>query len=143
MVIAAGRAADLADPAEAAARGSGGLQRLSPPQRDLLCALSFVYLTCGQESKALPLVRLVASSIPDDISGLRLLAYALLANGRGDEALATVDRLEAIDGDGQSRLPLLLLRSHALRLSGRTDEARLCFQRFVAARNSPSIEEAT
>src|SRR5262245_44384014 len=108
MVAAANGLPDQAAAAEPAFGDGGALEGISPSQRDLLCALSFVYLACGQQGKALPLIRLVASSMPDDIGSLRVLAYALLANGRGEEALAAVDRLEAIDGDRQSRVPLLL-----------------------------------
>jgi hypothetical protein len=142
MVAAGNGLPDQAAAAEPAFGDAGALEGISASQRDLLCALSFVYLACGQQGKALPLIRLVASSMPDDVGSLRVLAYALLANGRGEEALAAVDRLEAID-DRQSRVPLLLLRSHALRLSGRTAEAKRCFQRFLAERSSLSIKEAT
>jgi tetratricopeptide (TPR) repeat protein len=127
----------------AVVRNAKVLERITPSQRDLLCELSYIYLACGQADKALALIRLVAGCMPDDIGCLRVLAYALLANGRGEEALGAVDRLEAIDHDREARAPLLLLRSHALRLAGRTGEARLCFREFIAARSSQSIGDAT
>jgi hypothetical protein len=143
MVTVAQQLRDLTTAAEPVVRNAEGLERISPSDCDLLRELSYVYLACGQEDKALALIRLVAKRMPDDIGGLRVLAYALLANGRGEAALATVDRLEAIDNDRAARVPLLLLRSHALRLSGRIIEARHSFREFIAARGSRSTGDAT
>ena len=105
---------------------------IDPPRRDLLCALAYVYLACGQNRRALALLRLVARERPDDVELLRVFAYALLAAGEGEIALTFVERLEALDGTAQSGT--LLLRSHALRLAGRLDDARQCFRDFVAVR---------
>jgi hypothetical protein len=118
-------------------------ERISARQRDLLCALAYVYLACGQQDKALPLIRVVDSFMPDDVGTLRVLAYTLLAHGKGEETLAALDRLVTLDDGDQARVAILLLRSHALRLAGRMDEARVCFQRFVAARGGPLIEDGT
>jgi Flp pilus assembly protein TadD len=104
-------------------------------QRDLLCALSYVYVACGQCRRALALLRLVERTRPDDVEAIRLLAYAHLANKDGAAALAAIDRLEALDPDPASKAPLLLLRSHALRLDGQTADARLRFDQFVFARS--------
>ena len=108
---------------------------LGAPQRDLLCALAYVYLACGQNLRALALLRLVERERPSDVGLLRILAYALLAAGQGEEAVDLVTRLETLDTDPKARTPLLLLRSHALRLAGRLDEARQTFRDFVAARS--------
>jgi Flp pilus assembly protein TadD len=104
-------------------------------QRDLLCALSYVYVACGQCRRALALLRLVERARPDDVEAIRLLAYAHLENKDGAAALAAIDRLEALDPDPASVAPLLLLRSHALRLEGQTADARLQFDQFVFARS--------
>lgn len=104
-------------------------------QRDLLCALSYVYVACGQCRRALALLRLVERARPDDVEVIRLLAYAHLANKDGAAALAAIDRLEVLDPDPASEAPLLLLRSHALRLEGQTADARLRFDQFVLARS--------
>jgi hypothetical protein len=104
-------------------------------QRDLLCALSYVYVACGQCRRALGLLRLVERARPDDVEVIRLLAYAHLANQDGAAALAAIDRLEALDADPASVAPRLLLRSHALRLEGQTADARLQFDQFVLARS--------
>src|SRR5262245_47090835 len=143
MVIAVQQLSDLTTGAEPVAGKAEALERINPSQRDLLCELSYIYLACGQADKALALIRLVARCMPDDIGCLRVLAYALLANGRGEEALAALGRLAAIDHDRETRAPLLLLRSHALRLAGRSSEARLSFREFIAARRSPSMGDAT
>jgi Flp pilus assembly protein TadD len=108
---------------------------IDTPQRDLLCALAYVYLACGQNVRALALLRLAERERPSDVGVLRVLAYALLAVGQGEEALDLVGRLEALDTDPEARTPLLLLRSHALRLAGRLDEAKQSFRDFVAARS--------
>lgn len=104
------------------------------PQRDLLCALSHVYLACGEPARALSLLQLVASERGDDIEVLRALVYGHIALQDGEAALALLDRLDTLDLDPASRTPLLLMRSHALRLTGRWVEARSCFARFVSAR---------
>lgn len=120
-------------------RSLGGPQDIAVPmvgarQRDLLCALSYVYLACGQAGRALVLLRLVEQEADNDVGILRMLAYALVANGDGEAALAVIDRLQELDGGLDAHVPLLLMRSHALRLAGRLGEARQCFKAFTAAR---------
>jgi Flp pilus assembly protein TadD len=108
---------------------------IDAPSRDLLCALAYVYLACGQNLRALALLRLAEREKPDDIGLLRVLAYALVAIGDGHAALRVIARLEALDTGSENASPLLLLRSHALRLAGRLDDARRCFRAFMTARN--------
>jgi Flp pilus assembly protein TadD len=143
MVTAVRQLPALTTAAEPVIQNTEGLPRISSSQRDLLCELAYIYLACGQADKALALIRLVVACIPEDIGSLRVLAYALLANGRGEDALSAVDRLAALGDDREARAPLLLLRSHALRLAGRTVEARLSFREFIAARSRQPIGEAT
>ena len=109
-------------------------------QRDLLCALAYVYVACGQCRRALALLRLVVRSWPDDVEAIRLLAYAHLANKDGAAALAAIDRLGALDIDPASKAPLLLLRSQALRLEGQMADARRQFDQFVFARSQGGRE---
>lgn len=108
---------------------------IDAPQRDLLCALGYVYLACGEPARALALLSLVERDAPEDVGALRVLVYAHIAVGDGERAIELLDRLDDLDDDPDSRTPLLLLRSHALRLVGRWDDARTCFGRFVTARN--------
>jgi hypothetical protein len=104
------------------------------PQRDLLCTLSYIYLACGQPGRALALLRLVERESENDVGFLRVLAYALIADEDGAEAMRIIERLEELDRSANARAPLLLMRSHALRLIGHLGEARECFQAFTAAR---------
>ncbi|MDI4231940.1 histidine kinase [Bradyrhizobium sp. Arg237L] len=107
---------------------------IAGPQRDLLCTLSYIYLACGQPDRALALLRLVERDVENDIGFLRVLAYALIAAEDGLEAIRVIERLQELDGSANARAPLLLMRSHALRLTGHLGEARECFRAFTAAR---------
>ncbi len=109
---------------------------ISGQERDLLCALSYVHLACGQSAQSLALLRLVAHDNCQDIDLLRIFAYALISEGLGGEALAILDRLDTLDDQPSSRLPLMLLRAHALRRAGRQDEARAVFQSYVSLRGA-------
>ncbi len=106
---------------------------LDREQRDLLIALSYLYLACGQEVRALPLLRLMEHDDGDDPQMLRALAHALTAERRSDQALAVIDRLEALEGAG-GQCELILLRSRALHAAGRRAEAREWFARYVSHR---------
>jgi tetratricopeptide (TPR) repeat protein len=131
-VVSVEGAAPAAD--AATALGARSFPVIDPPRRDLLCALAYVYLACGQNLRALALLRLAERERPHDVGLLRVLAYALLASGDGAAALPVVERLEALDRSAEARAPLLLLRSHALRLAGHLDDARRCFREGIAAR---------
>ncbi|WP_439373190.1 tetratricopeptide repeat protein [Bradyrhizobium sp. DASA03120] len=109
---------------------------ISRNERDLLCAISYVHLACGQSAQSLALLRILAHEHSQDVELLRILAYALISQGHGDEALAALDRLDELDDQPSSRLPLMLLRSHALRQAGRMDEAREIFKSYVSLRSS-------
>ncbi|PDT77961.1 histidine kinase [Bradyrhizobium sp. C9] len=103
----------------------------------MLCALSYVHLACGQSAHSLAFLRLVVHEHSQDVELLRLLAYALISQRLGEEALSVLDRLDMLDDQPSSRLPLLLLRSHALRQAGRMAEAQATFKRYVSLRGSP------
>ena len=108
---------------------------LDREQRDLLVSLSFLYLACGQELRALSLLSLLERDNDNDPEVLRALAYALTAEGLYDRALDVIGRLEALEGaDGPGEV--LLLRSRALHAAGRGVEARACFAAFVARRTA-------
>ncbi|XIA67436.1 histidine kinase [Bradyrhizobium sp. TZ2] len=115
---------------------TGEVLLISEQERDLLCALSYVHLACGNSTESLALLRLVAHERSQDIDLLRILAYALISERRGDEALSVLDRLDTFDDQPSSRLPLMLLRSHALRQAGRMAEARAAFASYVSLRGS-------
>lgn len=105
-------------------------------QRDVLHALAHLYLQHGQNERALVLAQL-ADRVPSrDQSIKRTLAYAYVANGDGDAAMRVIDELEAgAASTGAGPVPaLLLLRSRALLLQGRTDDARRFFREFLIRR---------
>lgn len=113
-------------------------------QRDLLLSVSYAYLACGMERRALPLLLLlVAADDGKDAAALRGLAHAYVATGRGDEALGVLDLLERHEAGVAGPAPgLLLLRSRALHQQGRHGEARACFGAFVALRRAGQPAEA-
>ncbi|UFW92148.1 hypothetical protein BjapCC829_48850 (plasmid) [Bradyrhizobium barranii] len=118
---------------------SGDILLISGPERDLLCALSYVHLACGQSAQSLALLRIAAREHFHDVDLLRILTYTLISEGHGDEALDVLDRLDALDAQPSSRVPMTLLRSHALRQAGRMTEAREVFQRYVSLRTSTTL----
>jgi len=115
---------------------------VSRRERDLLCALSYVHLACGQSAQGVALLRLIEPDAIEDVGLLRILAYGLIAEGAGEEALMVLDRLDALDDQPGARLPLTLMRSHALRRAGRMDEARAAFQSYVALRAGAAETDA-
>ncbi|WP_244547284.1 histidine kinase [Bradyrhizobium sp. Gha] len=120
---------------------TGAVELISGPERDLLCVLSYTHLASGQSAKSVALLRLVAHEQSQDIDLLRILAYALISERRGDEALSVLDKLDKLDDEPSSCLPLMLMRSHALRHSGRMTEARAVFKRYVSLRGSTAAIE--
>ena len=106
---------------------------LDREQRDLLISLSYLYLACGQEIRALPLLWLLERDNGNDPEVLRALAHALTAECMCDQALKVIDRVEALEGAGGSG-EVLLLRSRALHAAGQRAEARACFTAFVSRR---------
>jgi len=62
---------------------------------------------------------------------LARLAAAFTANGDGQRALQTLDRLHGLQGESAA---WLLLRSRALWSAGQHGEARTCFARYRALR---------
>ncbi|MDX8437811.1 histidine kinase [Mesorhizobium abyssinicae] len=122
---------------------TGDVVLISEQERDLLCALSYAHLACGQSAQSLALLRLAVSDNSQDVSLLRIFAYALIAEGLGDEALTILDRLDVLDDQQSSRVPLTLMRSHALLRARRMDEARAVFQSYVSLRSSTVLLKQT
>ncbi|MGZ2402910.1 histidine kinase [Rhizobium ruizarguesonis] len=114
---------------------------ISEQARDLLRALSYVHLEFGQGARHLALLRFAAHADSLQVDLLRVLAYALISEGRGDEAPTILDRPDILDEQPSWRLPLTLMCSHALRRAGRMEEARAVFQSYVSLRGSAVLIE--
>ncbi|KUM23576.1 histidine kinase [Mesorhizobium loti] len=114
---------------------TGDVVLISEQERDLLCAVSYAYLACGQSAQSLALLRLAVRDDSQDVNVLRIFAYALIAEGLGDEALTILDRLDVLDDQKSSLPPSDLMRSQALQRARRTDEARAVFQSYVSLRS--------
>ncbi|WP_416637099.1 tetratricopeptide repeat protein [Pseudomonas sp. OHS18] len=97
----------------------------------LLQGLGDLYLRVGQGPRALVLLLLAVQLNPDDQRLLARLAAAFTANGDGQRALQTLDRLHGLQGESAA---WLLLRSRALWSAGQHGEARSCFARYRALR---------
>lgn len=97
----------------------------------LLQGLGDLYLRVGQGPRALVLLLLAVQLNPDDPVLLARLAAAFTANGDGQRALQTLDRLHGLQGESAA---WLLLRSRALWSAGQHGEARACFARYRALR---------
>lgn len=111
----------------------------SGQERDLLCTLSYLHLACGQSAECVALLRLIVGKDSRDVDLLRILAYALILEGLGGEALQVIDRLNTLDDEPSARISLMLLRSHALRRAGLIDEALAAFQRYVSLRDGTGL----
>lgn len=98
---------------------------------DLLAVLAYFYLRHDRPAKAAVLYRVLDALAPGDGATMTGLAAALVWSGRGDEAMAVLDRLDASGGAGAS---VHLLRSQALELAGRADAAAVALDRYLAAR---------
>lgn len=100
-------------------------------QRELLLSLAYIYASCDRETRALPLLLLVAAENPDDCVCLRLLAHVYTAMGRGELSLVVLDRVERLSGVEEPGDALL--RARAFHKSGRLPEAREAFARYTHA----------
>lgn len=98
---------------------------------DLLHVLGYLYLRCGQNRRALYLMRLADVVTPADEGIKRTLAYACLVNEAPQEAL---DVIAQFDAGGARDAMASLLRGRALLQLGRVAEARAHFQSYVEQR---------
>ncbi len=100
-------------------------------QRELLLCLAYLYLTAGQDTRALALLEVVEHAAPDDPELLRVLGHTLVETDDPARAIEVLDRLERIEGDSPG---LLLLRSRALHRLGYREQAQSLFQAYVDSR---------
>ena len=99
----------------------------------LLHVLGYLYGCHGQVKRGAAYLLIAAQLSPGNPGVLRTLAHLLILDGEADKALATIARLETLDG--MDHPTLALLKSRALLAAGRTAEARHAFRDFLAQRS--------
>lgn len=100
----------------------------------LLHVLGYLYGCHGQVKRGAAYLLIAAQLSPGNAGVLRTLAHVLILDGEADKALATIARLETLDG--MDHPTLALLKSRALLAAGRTAEARHAFRHFLANRDN-------
>jgi type III secretion protein Y len=95
---------------------------------DLVHCLGFIYLRHGQPYRAVVMLIVAAQTQPDRPEVLRTLCGALIATGLGQQALDTLNRLDALVPELADHRMMRLMRARALLLLGRTEEARIAFR---------------
>jgi type III secretion protein Y len=96
----------------------------------LLHVLGYLYGCHGQAKRGAAYLLIAAQISPANSAVLRTLAHVLLLDGEAEKALATIAKLETLDG--MDHPTLSLLKSRALLAAGRTAEARSEFRGFLA-----------
>ncbi len=97
----------------------------------LLHVLGHLYGSHGQVKRGVAYLLIAIQLAPGDSGILRTLAHLLILDGEADKALVTIERLETME-DTARHPALALLKSRALALAGRTEEARNSFREFLA-----------
>jgi predicted Zn-dependent protease len=103
-------------------------------ERALAALLAQLWLRHGAPEKARTLLRGAVRLSPGAAELLKLLAWAEVACGDADGALAAVERYRAADPFADEASPIELIRARALLLASRPEEARAAFARFLARR---------
>jgi type III secretion protein Y len=98
----------------------------------LLHVLGYIYGCHGQAKRGAAYLLIAAQLSPRNAGVLRTLAHLLILDGEADKALATIARLETLEG--MDHPALALLKSRALLAAGRKTEARNAFREFLALR---------
>ncbi|WP_354493021.1 tetratricopeptide repeat protein [Mesorhizobium robiniae] len=91
--------------------------------------LGYLYGCHGQAKRGAAYLFIAAQLAPEDAGVLRTLAHLLILDGEPEKALATIGKLETIDGPDHPGLTLL--KSRALLAAGRPGEARQSFRWFL------------
>lgn len=98
----------------------------------LLHVLGYLYGCHGQVKRGAAYLLIAAQLAPGSIGILRTLAHVLILDGEADKALATIAKLETLEG--MDHPTLALLKSRALLAAGHTEEARHAFRDYLALR---------
>lgn len=96
--------------------------------------LGYLYGSHGQLRRGTAYLLMAVQLSPDDVGVLRTLAHLLVQDGEAEKALATIARLETLDG--MDHPTLSLLKSRALLAAGRREEARKAMKTFLARREA-------
>jgi predicted Zn-dependent protease len=99
-------------------------------QKEFLLTLSYVYLQNNKQDRASTLLRALKTSFPDDPQVARCLAFVLVNEGRGADALSEMEAGFAFEADPELKEVSLLLRAQALWLCGKSEEARHSLSRL-------------
>jgi predicted Zn-dependent protease len=105
---------------------------LDEAERQSLAVLAHVFIRHGRVERALPILRALHRLFPGDPDVAKGLAYAALAAGDAEGALAAADAWRAADPGGRGGALMELLRSRALARLGREAEAQQALARLVA-----------
>ncbi|WP_376705141.1 hypothetical protein RQ479_11405 [Mesorhizobium sp. ISC25] len=98
----------------------------------LLHVLGYLYGCHGQAKRGAAYLLIAAQLSPGNAGVLRTLAHLLILDGEADKALATIARLETLEG--MDHPVLTLLKSRALLVAGRKTEARSALLSFLSQR---------
>ncbi|WP_292180060.1 hypothetical protein [Mesorhizobium sp.] len=98
----------------------------------LLHVLGYLYGCHGQAKRGAAYLLIAAQLAPGNAGVLRTLAHLLILDGEAEKALATIARLETLDG--MDHPALALLKSRALLVAGRKTEARSALLSFLSQR---------
>jgi type III secretion protein Y len=99
----------------------------------LLHLLGYLYSQHGEPKRGIVLLLIAARLSPHNVRVWRTLAYAFLADGAPNRAIAVIEHLRGIDDADHPALDLLM--SRALWACGSRVEARRCFRNFLARRD--------
>jgi regulator of sirC expression with transglutaminase-like and TPR domain len=111
---------------------------LTEEQQEFLQLLAYIYLQNARPEKAVVLLAALDQLAPGQPRVLRPLALALVRAGKGQRALETLERLAMT---GHVNAAFHLLRSQALHVLERREEAALAMQAYIQLR-SPAMAEA-
>ncbi|BEG77744.1 hypothetical protein HBIAX_04834 [Achromobacter xylosoxidans] len=108
---------------------------LTPDARELLSLLAYVYLENNRPEKSAVLLNALRTLGLADNRQLATLALAQLRAGKSEAALSTLDLLAMQGGVDAS---FHLIRSQALLVLERRDEAAAAMRAYVALRPAPA-----
>lgn len=98
---------------------------------ELLHMLGNFYRKSGESKRGLILLLLATHIEPQNTRALHALVQAFVSNGDTLQAINTIDHLSSLQGESDVSM---LLKSRALWVGGKYDEARSCFQDYLKMR---------